>query len=89
MYLAAFTGMRRGEVCGLRWQDVDLEAGALSVRQTRTSAADADTGKGSHVIVGEPKSGKGRRIDLDPGTVKVLKAWRRQQAAEIARAQHP
>ncbi len=31
--LAAMTGLRRGEVCGLRWADVDLEAGTLVVRQ--------------------------------------------------------
>jgi integrase len=33
LFLAAHTGMRRGEVLGLRWEDVDLEAGRLSVRQ--------------------------------------------------------
>ena len=80
--VAAYTGMRRGELCGLRWQDVDLNGGSLSVRQTRTSAADPDGGKGTRIIVGEPKSGKGRRIDLDPGTVGVLRSWRRLQAED-------
>jgi integrase len=32
--LAAMTGMRRGEVLGLRWSDVDLDAGRASIRQT-------------------------------------------------------
>ena len=34
----ATTGMRRGEVLGLRWEDVDLEAGTISIRQTRIVA---------------------------------------------------
>jgi integrase len=36
--LLATTGMRRGEVLGLRWTDVDLEAGTLAVRSTRVRA---------------------------------------------------
>lgn len=31
---------------------------------------------------GEPKTGHGRRVDLDPATVAVLRAWRRQQAED-------
>ena len=82
LHLAAFTGMRRGEVCGLRWADVDLDAGVVTVRQTRTSSADLVVGTGTHVVVGEPKTGHGRRVDLDPATVTVLKGWRRQQAED-------
>lgn len=37
--LGAMTGMRRGELCGLRWQDVDLEAGLLRVERDRTAGA--------------------------------------------------
>lgn len=36
--LLATTGMRRGEVLGLRWADVDLRAGHLSVKQTITAS---------------------------------------------------
>lgn len=79
-HLAAHTGMRRGEVAGLRWQDVDLVAGFLTVRQTRTSAS--NSGAAVKVITDEPKSGKGRRIDLDPGTVAVLRTWRKRQAED-------
>jgi hypothetical protein len=38
-YLAAMTGMRRGEVLGLRWQDVDLNAARLAVRHTLVSSS--------------------------------------------------
>ncbi|OQA63731.1 MAG: Phage integrase family protein [Firmicutes bacterium ADurb.Bin262] len=36
---AACTGMRRGDVCGLRWQSVDLRAGVLSVKTSKTGAS--------------------------------------------------
>lgn len=67
--LTAFTGMRRGEIVGLRWQDVSLDGGYLSVRQTITTADDMERGRGMKVVVGTPKSGKERRVDLDGGTV--------------------
>lgn len=79
--LAAYTGMRRGEVVGLRWQDVDLDAGHLSVRHTIT-AVDNPNGGGMKLIHGEPKSGKGRRVDLDAETVAVLRSWKAQQAQD-------
>jgi len=79
--LAAYTGMRRGEVVGLRWQDVDLDAGHLSVRQTIT-AMDDPARRGMRVIHGEPKSGKGRRVDLDAETVALLRSWKAQQAQD-------
>mgnify|MGYP005814676043 FL=1 len=80
--LAAYSGMRRGEVVGLRWADVDLDAGCLYVRQTMTTADDLERGTGTKVVTGQPKSGKGRRVDLDPETVTVLRSWRRRQAED-------
>lgn len=79
--LAAYTGMRRGEVVGLRWQDVDLDAGHVSVRHTITAVDDANGG-GMKLISGEPKSGKGRRVDLDAETVAVLRSSKAQQAED-------
>lgn len=40
--VALHTGMRRGELCGLRWADVDLEAGTIHVRQQATAYGDDD-----------------------------------------------
>ena len=72
----AMTGMRRGEGIGLRWGDVDLEAGRLSVRRALIPS-------GREVIVSEPKTVKGRRvIALDPGTVEVMKAQAARQLGE-------
>jgi integrase len=72
--LAAMTGMRRGEVCGLRWSDVDLEAGRLSVRQQLTTV------RHELVFRERPKSDHGRRtIGLDAETLAVLRDHRRAQ----------
>jgi integrase len=75
--LAAMTGMRRGEVLGLRWADVDLGAARLSVRQARVAVAYA-------VIESTPKSHNARVIDLDHETVELLRAHRRRQDEERA-----
>lgn len=73
--LAAMTGMRRGEVVGLLWRDVDLEAAAIKVRRQLTTV-------GYEVIVREvPKTDSGRRtVDLDPETVAALRRWKAVQA---------
>ncbi|HEY3670029.1 MAG TPA: site-specific integrase [Acidimicrobiia bacterium] len=71
--LAATTGMRRGEVLGLRWQDVDLDLARLSVRQTIVSVA-------YEIKFAEPKTTRSRRsIALDQRTVAVLRSWRKVQ----------
>lgn len=74
--LLATTGMRRGEVIGLRWQDVDLDAGRLSVVHTILSI----NGK---ILESDPKTTKGRRaISLDLSTVAVLRDHRRRMLEE-------
>jgi integrase len=82
--LAATTGMRRGEVLGLRWRDTDLDAGRVAVRQTLAAVRDVDGDCGRHLLVfGEPKTAKGRRtVPLPAQTVAVLRAHRKAQAAE-------
>lgn len=74
--LAAMTGMRRGELVGLRWDDVDLEGGRLVVRHAITFA-------GGQLVEGGPKTARGRRsIDLDPVTVATLRSHRTRQLEE-------
>jgi integrase len=52
--LAANTGMRRGEVLGLRWQDIDFSRQRLAIRQTIISID-------YHVEISEPKTARSRR----------------------------
>lgn len=73
--LAVSTGLRRGEVLGLRWSDVDLDAGNLTVRQTIVE----DESKALHVK--PPKSEAGNRtIALSASTVALLREHKRDQA---------
>ena len=72
----ATTGMRRGELLGLRWGDLDLGAGHLSVKQTITASNYV-------IIVGPTKTTRSRRrIELDPVTIESLRRHRKAQAAE-------
>lgn len=84
MKIAVFTGMRRGEVAGLRWQDVDLEAGVIHVRRA------IGIGRGGSMYVKDPKTAKSRRdIPILPSLAEALEGWRAEVAAECARAGEP
>ena len=65
-HVAAMTGMRRGEVLGLRWKDIDLDGNRLSVRQAVVAVA-------YDVLTSTPKSHQARVIDLDEATVGQLR----------------
>ena len=69
LHLLAYTGMRRGEALGLRHQDLNLEAGTVSIVQT--------LGRSLHkgIIIQPTKTNAGRRmIDIDDVTVGVLRS---------------
>jgi integrase len=75
--LLATTGMRRGEVLGARWSDVNLDAGQLYVANTLTTVG------WGQLVVGPPKTPKSRRIVyLDTHTLEVLKNHRQRQREE-------
>jgi integrase len=71
-HLAAMTGMRRGEVLGLRWKDIDFDAARISVRQALVSVS-------YKVMVSTPKNHRARVIDIDPDTNQLLKRHRNSQ----------
>jgi integrase len=76
IYVAATTGIRRGEVLGLRWGDVDLNRRRLSVHRTIIAIA-YETAEST------VKTRTRRRvIDLAADTVEVLRRWRDLQIAE-------
>jgi integrase len=75
-HLVASTGLRRGELCGLRWSDVDLDGACLRISRQHVEV-------GREIVVGAPKTRAGvRTVALDAGTVAVLKAHKAAQAAE-------
>lgn len=72
-HVAGLTGMRRGELVALRWEDVDLEAGTITVCRSVGRGLDGLHDK-------EPKSDAGRRIvELDEPIVDVLRQHRQVQ----------
>jgi integrase len=76
LYVVAVTaGLRRGELQGLKWEDVDLDAGTLQVRRTLSEP------KGGYIFE-TPKSGKGRNIRLTQKAAAALREHRKRQLEE-------
>ena len=68
-YIIAFaTGMRKGEILGLKWQNIDLGNGLIYVHRTK----EKDT----------TKSGKSRGVNIDSGICDILKWWKEQIGKE-------
>jgi len=77
--LAITTGLRRGELLGLRWDDADLDRGTLRVGRSLVR-------EGGRYVVGETKTKRGRRrVNLTPRTVAALKAHRKRQLEQRVR----
>lgn len=74
--LAITTGMRRGELCGLAWEDIDFEHGFLTVRRARVMVHGVATDATPKTTAGQ------RRISLDEGTLAVLREQQHRQLAE-------
>lgn len=68
--LSVTTGARRGELCGLRWSDVDFDRGTLRIERSIAAV------KGEGAVVKGTKNHSKRRIALDPDTVDDLRAHR-------------
>lgn len=78
--LALHTGMRRGELLSLKWEDVDIEGSSVRVRRTLTRKV------GSYGF-GEPKTKMSRRtVRLTPQAVEALRIHRKSQLEEALRA---
>jgi integrase len=77
--LAIATGMRRGELLGLKWQDIDLERGVLQVRRVLIRIPTRLGGGG--FVEAEPKSEKARRSILLP--TFVVDALKKHQQAQM------
>lgn len=70
--LALATGMRQGELLGLRWEDIDFDAGFVRVQRQL----------GRDGVLAEPKTASGRRtIDLPSSAIGALRSHRREREA--------
>ena len=71
-YTEITTGLREGEICGLMWDDLDMNKGVLAIQRTITV-----TGRDHQVHIQEPKTEAGKRqIQLPPSTCDLLKQRR-------------
>ena len=76
-YTELTTGMRLGEICGLKWQDFEEKTGRLHIRRS------AHRRKGGGVRVGETKTETGARtILLPPSTVEILKTRKKKSYSD-------
>ena len=75
VFICAYLGLRRGELCGLRWSDVDLEHKTITIENTRTQAGKKEIEKG-------PKTASSTRTLYLPDTLcDMLKAAKEHQQA--------
>lgn len=78
--LCFYTGIRLGELCGLKWKDIDMETGTLTVKRTVSRVRNFEEGEEKTVLfVGSPKSRKSlRKIPLPGFLLSMLKEGSRQ-----------
>ena len=76
--LLATTGARRGEVCGLRWDDLDLDTGVMRIRTAIAQLTDGS------LVEKEPKGHQQREVALDSRTVELLRRHRVEQRDQMA-----
>ena len=69
------TGIRRGECCGLRWQNIDFKANTITIAGNLCYTPQ----KG--IYLDTPKSGKVRTIDVEPEIISLLRQLRQEQAS--------
>ena len=76
-YVEVMTGLRRGEICGLRWQDINLEENKLQVKRS------VSVKKGGGVSIGETKTETGVRcIQMPPSVAELLKSKKQTAITE-------
>jgi integrase len=83
LHLAATTGLRRGELAGLRWGDWRRSSHRLSIARSRQSV------QGKTVEVPTKTAASRRCIDLDPDTEQVLERWRQSHDGNPVGPDHP
>lgn len=76
-YIALYTGMRRAEICGLQWRDIDTDTHVIWVRRS------IGLGKGGAYIK-QPKTDKPRDVVLPSTLLDVLDRWKNIQRAAFA-----
>lgn len=89
IFFALYTGLRVGELSGLRWKDVDLLVPAIHVRHTlQRMAARTEDGRRTELHLGSPKSESSRRLcPIKKECAALLQAYRSVQGAAYCQQQ--
>ena len=85
-YVEVMTGLRRGEICGLKWQDINFDENKLQVKRS------VSVKKGGGVSIGETKTETGVRcIQMPPSVAELLKSKKQTAITEwvFPHFQHP
>lgn len=72
VYLCLYTGLRIGELCSLRWEDVDLETGSICVRKTVQRLRVPGEGGATSLVEGQPKSRTSARVIPYPDFLRAF-----------------
>ena len=84
IHLAAFTGMRRSELLGLRWKDTDLHHGTVSISQILHCI------RRGRIVIEPPKTPRSRRlVGLSPDSIWALRSYKEMVEAEQERLGSP
>lgn len=75
VYLAADTGARRGELCGLQWSDIDFQDSSVSIKRNLQYS------KAKGIYEATPKGGKYRTVDIGEDTVALLRRYQVEQSS--------
>ena len=88
--IAMNTGLRVGEICGLKWEDIDFEKSMLAVKRTVQRYYDYDL-KCTKISIGEPKTAKSKRtVPLSEKLCKHLLEFKQEPNIYIASGnEHP
>ncbi len=96
IYLLLATGMRVGELCGLKWEDIDLNSNTLKIRRTlsRQKTLDPNSTKKTQLIITAPKSIKSiRDIPLSYSMIYEIEKYKNNQEYFLGKrsteAEHP
>ncbi len=78
--LAGYLGLRRSEICGLKWRNVDLDAGVLTVREVRTAVGGQALEKAPKSCASERKLSFCGNGDLEALLARLRDEWERRRA---------